>query len=145
MWMPALERWKGKKMEWTNIIRDSENQKYVVSPSENGRWFSGSTFSSHFTVIALAASHIYFAGKETAVEFAGLAGGCGGDEKGVQLVAHKTAGRYVFGRYVYDCKKGAVFCASLFNAAAAPKGYPEIIFCIDAHSVCHTTAFFRLK
>ena len=43
-----------------------------------------------FTVIALQAFYIYFAGKETAVEFAGLAGSCGGDEKGVEIITHEA-------------------------------------------------------
>ena len=78
-------------------------------------------FPSHFTVIALQASHIHFTGKETAVEFAGLAGSCGGDKKSIKLVAHKAAGSYVFGRYIYNRKKGTVFCASLFYAPARKK------------------------
>ena len=98
-----------------------------------------------FTVIALQAFYVYLAGKETAVEFAGLAGSCGGDKKSIKLVAHKAAGSYVFGRYIYNRKKRAVFCASLFNAAATPEGYPEIILGINAHSVCNATAFFRLE
>ena len=58
-----------------------------------------------FTVIALQPFYIYLAGKETAVEFSALAGGCGGDKKGIKFVAHEAAGSYVFGRYVYNCKK----------------------------------------
>ena len=72
-------------------------------------------------------------------------GGCACDEKGVQFVTHKAAGCYIFCRHIYNRKKRTVFCASLFYAAATSEGYPEIIFCIDAHSVCHTAAFFRLK
>ena len=62
-------------------------------------------FSLYFTVIALQSFYVYLAGKETAVEFTGLAGGCGGDEKGVQFVARKAAGSYVFGRHIYNRKK----------------------------------------
>ena len=94
-------------------------------PKTEGRLWS-SVFL-YFTVIALQAFYVYFAGKETAVEFAGLAGSCGGDKKSIKLVTHKAAGSYVFGRYIYNCKKRAFFCASLFNAAAAPEGYPKII------------------
>ena len=42
-----------------------------------------------FTVIARQAFYFYLTGKETAVEFAGLAGSCGCDKKSIKLVAHK--------------------------------------------------------
>ena len=95
-------------------------------PKTEGRLWSSVLL--YFTIVALQAFYVYLTGKETAVEFAGLAGSCGGDKKGVQLVAHEAAGSHIFGRYIYNRKKGAVFCASLFNAAATPEGYPEIIF-----------------
>ena len=61
------------------------------------------------------------------------------------FVAHEAAGSYVFGRHIYNCKKKAVFCATLFYAAATPEGYPKIILGIDAHSVCPSASFFQLK
>ena len=42
------------------------------------------------------------------------------------FIAHEAAGSYVFGRHIYNCKKKAVFCDTLFYAAATPEGYPRL-------------------
>ena len=43
-----------------------------------------------FTVVALQPFYIDLAGKETAVEFAGLSGCCGCDEKCVEIITHEA-------------------------------------------------------
>ncbi len=63
------------------------------------------TLFLYFTVIALQAFYVYFAGEETAVVRAGLAGSCGCDKKSIKLVAHKTAGGNIPGIYIYNRKK----------------------------------------
>ena len=96
-------------------------------------------------IITSTSLYINFTGETTAVVFAvlGIAWGC--DEERVELVADEAAGSYVPGVYVDYGEEAAVFGAALFDAAAAPEGYPEVVFGVDAHAIGETFVFFGLE